>query len=754
MEEQFLNKIVNNILQDDLYIKEIISKALGMPKVPSGTKMPKMTVYWQGEGKRRPIQINVGSKIPDGYGPNPKQKIGQESVSEKEGKKEEKISTKEKIKISPEEKKKLKDQISGLKEKVLDKIKEKIKPEKKEISPQKTFEREFEREKGIGESEAFYNLRLGTAALDYINDFYKKFENIPVSDPKYQKQKEIVNNMIDQIHEQLTKKVSGKSAKLLETKRLTESANYQQSKDRLNNLEQKMSQGEKLNPEEAKEYNKLSKQIEMSDKIYLENQRKQLDIENSKKQEEITKDLEVKWNKGEKFYKDYSGIKTDKIKTTSEIKEKDATLFSILRYGKNIPLKEIKKNNKNTVNSFIKEKLKDFEIKNVNTNYEQGTITFDSSQVDNPRKFSKKLKQSFLDDDSANNAYILRSTKDGKLIISVKQYKTDWVIRPMPENLSTAVNEQQKKYEQNKKTGAKTKYQFWLSKDKALSINPAQRDQPHTVVMQGGQRTGKGLTFGSEMSQALGWADGSVVQFFNFDHTAAFYSDLNRSDPKFLNKMQNKGLIGFNGVTKDNLKTLEPTEQANALEDYINNFSTAYNNEYNKRTVIRNLAKTNNLDQVKQQIPTAVFNMDEAEALEDLILTNSEIGKDKKDELLNKVAGVISNQQTNGVKVGMMLKMGLQQGFKSDIMQRVMRTSGNTLISYDGNADPITFNVTRTRGMTDALRSVKSTEVDEDGNPISTGRVIVTRTGQGGGSVYSPILPGTGSVEAVTKANK
>ena len=64
---------------------------------------------------------------------------------------------------------------------------------------------------------------------------------------------------------------------------------------------------------------------------------------------------------------------------------KDAELFSILRYGKKIPLKEIENNNKGTMNSFVKEKLKAFGLKNLNIDYRKGTITFDSSQLKNPK---------------------------------------------------------------------------------------------------------------------------------------------------------------------------------------------------------------------------------------------------------------------------------------------------------------------------------------------------------------------------------
>jgi len=746
--DEFLNKMKNEILKKDKFLEEIIKKAFaGMPRAtpPSpkgmgstgemGKKQIGDTVK-RGKKEFRIVEIDPTkkgwarfTKLEAIEGPK------EEAISTK-GKKE--LPSKEGKKLTPEEKKGFKDTIEKLKEKVSGKIQEKLgkKPVEPEAKPpaEERLTQALATPKGEAESQAAYNLRLWAAGTNFISEFAKKLDAIPTSGPAAEVKKQEINNMIQNVYTQLNQKT------LSLKQQAARGTSYEGAKSTLKGMDNKIISGQRLTREEGLQYDKLQRQINKEDErtnavLALQNE-KSIHAARAEKQAETSEKL----SRGEKLYGQFGTYKAQPLKVTPKEKMEDTQTFLNIRY-EGIPLQKVKTNNKNVINSFTKlNNIRGIVGSGVKVNSIKGEIRFpfDPTKI---KALEKSLKLSY-GKDAAKYFTMDRGTPGGETKINVKKVAgIDWEIKPLPaKNLGESINGLQEGYSSEAKSGKRIEYKFEFTSNQYMSNSPADPGGQNFVIFQGDQRAGKGATFGTMMNQAMGSANKDIVQFYNFDPTGAFWNGMKTTDPNVVKNLEKKGLLGHNGVAAESLKGMDAKTQAKAVGDYVNQFVDKYNEEYIKRDALMGAKQADHIGKIQdQQIPQAVFNFDEIQQFENMILNNPEIEDGDRKAMLQKMAGVLSTQKTNGKKRGMTVNIGVQQGFHSDELKRVTKSPNNTLVSLDGNAEISSFG--RVRGFQNAI------------NTASIGSAVTLTTGKPDQlpTTHSPIIPGVGTAKQLAE---
>ena len=330
--EEIVKNLTKEILDEEKNLDNLLEKAFGMPKIPGGAagagpktpgmSMPKgtgsgnkMTVYWQGEGRRRPVQINVGSPIPQGYGPNPKKgKIEQAPSKIKQGPE---AQESQQSAVTPRIKEILGNQINKLKDTVVDRLKGIVSEPKKqapklEESGQK-LQTQLTRERGYGETEAQYNLALLTSAASFILDFSKRLEGIKVSDPQAQVLKEQVDKMVDNVYKQVRAKMQGSKG---EAGGISD-VGYEENKNKADEYEKRGLKS--LSKEEFADYKKTKKYLEEVESGQAELSQTKSSIEEQKKRDEKSRKYVEEF---EKQVRPASEIKAPDVKSLVKSTEK------------------------------------------------------------------------------------------------------------------------------------------------------------------------------------------------------------------------------------------------------------------------------------------------------------------------------------------------------------------------------------------------------------------------------------------------
>jgi hypothetical protein len=720
-------------------ILSIEKAGFGLPKLPSikfPTGMPstrqhkyvKKEENYFGPGKHR-----YWYKMPDGSLVS--------SDEEKKETKEKQLVEEQATEKQPatEKLKDVQDQTKDVAQKVSEKIKE-LSQKKEKIQP---------RQSRAEKQEIYDDLDLVSGAIDYLYGLKRKVDSMGVGQ---EQKKQIINTAISAMAQDLKRQLGDRFKYKIPGERKQGQASSQltreQTIDKVRNYDDKMARGETLEPAENKEYNGLRREIESAEnnKINAMNEQneKQMAAEMSRK----SKEFEDKLSKGQPPYeKRQMEFAIQPVKLSNEQKDEDVNTFIKIRYsdstGKPYDLDKVKTNNQKVVDKFLR--INKLQLpKNAKINYVNGEISFPF----NLATMSSVKKQLDANYGKAADEYftIEEGTPGEKSKLKVKKVGgVDWSIKPIPEKgLAESINEIGIDYSNQAKQGKRIEYKFEYAPGQYLTNPPDSPEGENLVFLQGGQRSGKGLMFGTMMNQALGSANGGVVKFYNFDPTGAFWNDMTKNNPNIVNEMDKKGLMGHNGVTKDDImKISNPEQQGKAIKGFIDNFVNKYNEIYSERAALKSHYKVGHINQIQDyQIPQAVFNVDELQQLENAVLKNPSLSRGDKKQLLNRVTGIFATQKTNGKKLGITLVGAVQNGFTSDEMNELSGASGNHLISLDGQANIKSFAGSRgTRGFTNAVKKG------------SRGNAVMLETGKPDQKpmTVSPIIPGNGTAKALAK---
>lgn len=556
MEQELLNKIISKTLEDEIFVRKVISKAFGTPKMPAAPKGSgtKMTVYWQGEGKRRPLSINVDTPIPDGYGPNPKVKPTTQTTPEKKVKEKKEEPPKKGV-ITPEIKTNLKQQISKLKEDVLKKIQEKL-PKEKLKKPEVLKER-MVREKAPGESQFVYELRLQNAALDYINDFYKRFEGVKVSDPKLNKEKEVVNKILDSIHNRLQTKIRS-------TKDVS-GLNYQEMKDRISEYEQRGLKN--LSDTESNEYFKLKNKIKKIETKEAELTQTKSSIEDKRKREELSKTYIADFEKETKPADKIQEPKVKELVNEVEKAEKNG------KVNKEAPKKEtmLKMNAARFLNKAFKNlKLEKAKIQNIDVKGSAMAFTINfplQIKESKIRELNKLIQRQYGLTSPAQVNY-----KEGNNVeFEFSKQKKEDIVRP---TFSNAINDLNK-YINEKKTDKGLK-------NLAMVVGYDAKGKPiigdftnYSVTSIGTiSSPGKGKTYNTDSSLLSMIANYTPdeLKLDLIDAQGVGFSKIRKNSPNYLDNQPGMGIKNKEdaqriiGILENNLQTI--TDRGALLEKY------------------------------------------------------------------------------------------------------------------------------------------------------------------------------------------
>lgn len=595
----------------------------------------------------------------------------------------------------------------------------------------------------------FDDMDLVSSAIDYLYGLKQKVDTMGAGN---EAKKEIVNTAIRAMAQDLKRqlgdrfkyKIPGEGKQGQAPSQLTR----EQTIDKVKNYDDKMARGETLEPAENKEYNRLRKEIESAENNKINAMNQQNEKQMAAEMDRKSKEFEDKLSKGQPPYeKRQMEFSVEPVKLSTEQKDEDVNTFIKIRYsdstGKPYDLDTVKANNQKVVDKFLR--INKLQLpKNAKINYIKGEISFPFNLA-TMTSIKKQLDANY---GKAGDEYftIEEGTPGEKSKLKIKKIGgIDWSIKPIPEKgLAESINELGKDYSNQAKQGKRIEYKFEYAPGQYLTNPPDSPEGENLVFLQGGQRSGKGLMFGTMMNQALGSANGGVVKFYNFDPTGAFWNDMTKNNPNMINEMDKKGLLGHNGVTKDDImKISNPEQQGKAIKGFIDNFVNKYNEIYSERAALKSHYKVGHINQIQDyQIPQAVFNVDELQQLENAVLKNPSLSRADKKQLLNRVTGIFATQKTNGKKLGITLVGAVQNGFTSDEMNELSGASGNHLISLDGQANIKSFAGSRgTRGFTNAVKKG------------SRGNAVMLETGKPDQKpeTVSPIIPGDGTAKALAK---
>ena len=522
-----------------------------------------------------------------------------------------------------------------------------------------------------------------------------------------------------------------------------EQTSYGDFENVVKQYESKIVGNQPVSKEETLDYTKAKSQLDKRDDNVRNILQKNDEQLNQERRNKYMTDFQAQLDSGKvPFEKRQKAVPIPKINLTKQQQDTDIDTFIQTRYStetKKYTMQDVENNNKKVIDRFTKLNKIGFP-KNSQTDYLRGTISFnyDSNTL-------KSIQQTLKNNYGANvNEYVNleQGAIGGKTTLRIKKIDgIDWSIKPVPKTtLLTSIDTVSNLYNKDLSSGKRAGYKFMVGENTLLQNDPDAPDQNYLVFIQGGQRSGKGLTFATMINQAMASANGSIVKFFNFDCTGNFWNKMTEANPNIINNLKTKNMLGYNGVVKD-IRTLDPHMQAEAVKSYIGNLAEQYNKVLGERTALLEKYNANNINDIPDiQIPQMVFNIDEAELLEGIMLTNPELNKDK--EALNNFAGILGMSTTTGSKLGITMNVALQTRFQSDELKAIASKGGNTLLTLDGKADIGTFG--RVQGMTRAIRSAS----------ISNARVLTVGVQNQDPKSFSPIIPGKGTAQAIGQPNK
>jgi len=737
--------LINKSLIDDLsegVVYELEKAIPGMPKLPKPGKIggqpdldkKKVGDIVQRHGKD--YRITAINPTKTGWG-----RFKLEAVTKKPEDEAAKREARPEETGKPTAIKQMGQQVKDLYSKVKEKLGEKQKPT---VTPpkEKPKERPMIPKTSAEVQQADINTLKGT--MDYLSNLENKMNATKTSPELAKLKQDVVDNYIVKMRDKLKQKMGSRFVEYKPTGKPGAAAaavSYEDLQNKVKQYEDKMSAGQYLDPLENKEYKRMSKQLNDIE----DNRIKAMQAANQKMMQEErakkAKEFGEKLARGEKPFPERTDKhKIEEVKLTDKDKQEDLSTFVMTRYrddtGKSYSLDQVQANNKKVVDSFVKQN--GLKIPKDSINYVKGEIRipFNSKTI---KEISGTLKENY---GSTDNDYISfeKGTPGEDSILKIKKVGgINWEIKPLPEqSLADSINTVSDMYDKQAKSGKRKEYRFLFAPDQALFNPPDSPEGQSMTFIQGGMRSGKGLMFGTMMNQALGSADGSVVKFYNFDPTGAFWNDMKDVNPNVIKQMDKKGLVGHNGVATDNIVKMPPDKQASAVKSYVDNFVNKYNEVYSERAAMMEHYGVGHIGKIKdQQIPQAVFNFDEMQQFEGIIQKNTALSKGEKKELLNKITGVMASQKTTGKKLGITMNVVCQNGFDSDQMTSISGAAGNHLLSLDGKADLRSFG--SARGFTSAVTRANI------GNAI----VAETRKPDQNPRLLNPIVPGVGTATAL-----
>ena len=329
--EELIKQLVKNILEEDTL--SILTKSIlnydfekAMPKMPrlpgSGVKKdikPKTPSIGTGVRSHKyvkkdenfygPGQHRYWYKMPDGSLVASKDTNGPSNGD--------KASTPQRQHTPPEKIKQETKRVQDATKQLLGEVGKKL--EQKKLEPNKGFN---VGERQLGETQGQYELRQISHALDYLDDFKKRFIDTKTSSPEAEKMKgEILNNVIKNIYNELQKKST--TLKELPGGKITspkQQETFEQMKNKMNEYEQKGLKN--LSSEERTNYFKMKRDVQKIETEEAELTQTKSSIAEQQKREQKSKEYV---NDFEKIVKPADQIQTPKTeKLISDIQKAES----------------------------------------------------------------------------------------------------------------------------------------------------------------------------------------------------------------------------------------------------------------------------------------------------------------------------------------------------------------------------------------------------------------------------------------------